>query len=67
MNPFTSILKELGHRKVNAVFSLLAVSIAVGGSIIFHTAFAGSLQRTKRIQRDMGQNLEPMPPAMMTA
>ena len=57
MNPFTLILKELGHRKVNAVFSLLAVSIAVGGSIIFHTAFAGSLQRTKRIQRDMGQNL----------
>ena len=57
MNSFTLILKELGHRKVNAVFSLLAVSIAVGGSIIFHTAFAGSLQRTKRIQRDMGQNL----------
>ena len=57
MNPFTLILKELGHRKVNAVFSLLAVSIAVGGSIIFHTAFEGSLQRTKRIQRDMGQNL----------
>ncbi len=57
MSPFTLIFKELGHRKVNAVFSLLAVSIAVGGSIIFHTAFAGSLQRTKRIQRDMGQNL----------
>ena len=57
MSPITLILKELGHRKVNAVFSLLAVSIAVGGSIIFHTAFAGSLQRTKRIQRDMGQNL----------
>ena len=57
MSPFTLILKELGHRKVNAVFSLLAVSIAVGGSIIFHTAFEGSLQRTKRIQRDMGQNL----------
>ena len=57
MNPITLILKELGHRKVNAVFSLLAIAIAVGGSIIFHTAFAGSLQRTKRIQRDMGQNL----------
>jgi ABC-type lipoprotein release transport system permease subunit len=57
MNPITLILKELGHRKVNAVFSLLAVSIAVGGAIIFHTAFAGSLERTKRIQRDMGQNL----------
>ena len=57
MNPLTLIFKELGHRKVNAVFSLLAVAIAVGGSIIFDTTFAGSLQRTKRIQRDMGQNL----------
>ncbi len=57
MNPFTLIFKEMGHRKANAVFSLLAIAIAVGGSIIFHTAFAGSLHRTKRIQRDMGQNL----------
>jgi len=57
MNLFTLILKELAHHRVNAVFSLLAVSIAVGGSIIFQTAFAGNLQSTKRIQRDMGQNL----------
>ncbi len=57
MNPITLIFKELSHRKVNAILSLLAVTIAVSGSIIFHTAFAGSLQRTKRIQRDMGQNL----------
>ena len=57
MNPLTLIFKELSHRKVNAILSLLAVTIAVSGSIIFHTAFAGSLQRTKRIQRDMGQNL----------
>jgi len=57
MSPITLIFKELSHRKVNAISSLLAVTIAVSGSIIFHTAFAGSLQRTKRIQRDMGQNL----------
>ncbi|MCH2379085.1 MAG: ABC transporter permease [Pedosphaera sp.] len=57
MSPITLIFKELSHRKVNAILSLLAVTIAVSGSIIFHTAFAGSLQRTKRIQRDMGQNL----------
>ena len=57
MNPITLIFKELSHRKVNAILSLLAVTIAVSGSIIFHTAFAGSLQRTKRIQRDMEQNL----------
>ena len=57
MNPITLIFKELSHRKFNAILSLLAVTIAVSGSIIFHTAFAGSLQRTKRIQRDMGQNL----------
>ena len=57
MSPITLIFKELIHRKVNAILSLLAVTIAVSGSIIFHTAFAGSLQRTKRIQRDMGQNL----------
>ena len=57
MSPITLIFKELSHRKVNAILSMLAVTIAVSGSIIFHTAFAGSLQRTKRIQRDMGQNL----------
>ncbi|MDE2682100.1 MAG: FtsX-like permease family protein [Verrucomicrobiota bacterium] len=57
MNPLKLIFKEIAHRKVNAVLSLLAITIAVGGAIIFHTAFAGSLQRTKRIQRDMGQNL----------
>jgi len=57
MNPFTLILKEMGYRKANAVLSLLAIAVAVGGAVIFHTAFAGSLQRTKRIQRDMGQNL----------
>jgi len=57
MSPITLIFKELSHRKGNAILSLLAVTIAVSGSIIFHTAFAGSLQRTKRIQRDMGQNL----------
>ena len=47
MSPITLIFKELSHRKVNAILSLLAVTIAVSGSIIFHTAFAGSLQRTK--------------------
>jgi ABC-type lipoprotein release transport system permease subunit len=57
MSPITLIFKELIHRKVNAILSLLAITIAVSGSIIFHTAFTGSLQRTKRIQRDMGQNL----------
>ncbi len=57
MNPLTLIFKEMGYRKVNAILSLLAIAVAVGGAIIFHTAFTGSLQRTKRIQRDMGQNL----------
>ena len=57
MSPLVLIIKELSHRKANAILSLLAVTIAVGGSIVLHTAFEGSLQRTKRIQRDMGQNL----------
>lgn len=57
MSPLALILKEIGHRKANALLSLLAVAVAVSGTIVFHTAFAGSLQRTKRIQRDMGQNL----------
>ncbi len=57
MSPLALIIKEISHRKTNAVLSLLAITIAVGGSIVLHTAFAGSLQRTKRIQRDMGQNL----------
>ena len=57
MSPLTLIIKEISHRKTNAILSLLAITIAVGGSIVLHTAFAGSLQRTKRIQRDMGQNL----------
>ena len=57
MSPLVLIIKELAHHKANAVLSLLAITIAVGGSIVLHTAFEGSLQRTKRIQRDMGQNL----------
>ena len=57
MSPLSLIIKEISHRKTNAILSLLAITIAVGGSIVLHTAFAGSLQRTKRIQRDMGQNL----------
>ena len=57
MSPLALIIKEISHRKTNAILSLLAITIAVGGSIVLHTAFAGSLQRTKRIQRDMGQNL----------
>jgi len=57
MSPLKLILKEISHRKANALLALLAVVVAVTGSIVFHSAFAGSLQRTKRIQRDMGQNL----------
>ena len=57
MSPLVLIIKEIAHHKANAVLSLLAITIAVGGSIVLHTAFEGSLQRTKRIQRDMGQNL----------
>ena len=57
MSPLALIIKEISHRKTNAILSLLAITIAVGGSTVLHTAFAGSLQRTKRIQRDMGQNL----------
>ena len=57
MSSIKLILKEISHRKANALLALLAVVLAVSGSIVFHSAFAGSLQRTKRIQRDMGQNL----------
>lgn len=57
MSPLKLIIKEIAHRKVNALLWLLAVTVAVSGSLVFHTAFSGSLQRTKRIQRDMGQNL----------
>ena len=79
MNPFTLILKELSHRKVNAVLSLLAVTVAVAFAVMFFSASEGAQnesarimgnmnsdvgdisestqKKTKRIQRDMGQNL----------
>ena len=79
MNPFTLIFKEMGHRKGNAVLSLMAVTVAVGFAVMFFSASEGTQResaqimgsmntaadeiskstqkRTKRIQRDMGQNL----------
>ena len=79
MSPFTLILKELSHRKVNAVLSLLAVTVAVAFAVMFFSASEGAQhesakimgnmnsdaedisestqKKTKRIQRDMGQNL----------
>ena len=79
MNPFTLILKVLSHRKVNAVLSLLAVTVAVAFAVMFFSASEGAQhesakimgnmnsdagdisestqKKTKRIQRDMGQNL----------
>ena len=61
MNVFSLILKEMLHRKVNFLLSLLAVVTAVGFFVAFSTTGTASQNETTRIQRDIGYNLRIIP------
>lgn len=51
------ILKEIAHRKGNALLTLIAVATAASFVVIFFTTGEASQRETKRNLRDMGQNL----------
>ena len=57
----TLIFKEILHRKVNFLLSVLAVVTAGALCVVFFTTGEASDRETKRIMRDMGFNLRIIP------
>lgn len=57
------IIKEIGHRKLNFLFSLLAILTAVTLFIFFYTTGKASEQETRIVMRNMGFNLRIIPKA----
>jgi len=51
------ILKEIAHRRWNALLTLIAVTTATGFVAVFFMIGEASQRETKRNLRDMGQNL----------
>lgn len=61
MSTFSLILKEIRHRKINFVLSLLAVLTAVSLFVAFVTMGKAYRFETRRVMRNMGQNLRIIP------
>ena len=61
MRIFYLIFRELIHRKVNFLLSLLAMVMAVALFVSFFTTGHASRQETTRLMRDMGFNLRIIP------
>jgi len=61
MNIVGMIVKEIAHRKVNALLTLLGVVAAVGFFVAFVTMGNAADRETTRIMRDMGYNLRIIP------
>ena len=61
MRTFFLILKEIIHRKLNFLLSLLATVTAVALFVSFFTADKASKRETTRLMRDMGFNLRIIP------
>jgi len=57
MSIFSLIIKEIVHRRVNFLLSLLAVIITVALFTFFLTTGEGSKRETSRLMRDLGFNL----------
>ncbi|MBN1349296.1 FtsX-like permease family protein [candidate division KSB1 bacterium] len=55
------IFKEIAHRKLNFVLSILAVLMAVAMFVAFFTMSAAQQRETIRLTRDMGFNLRIIP------
>jgi len=55
------IVKEIAHRKLNFLLSLLGVVAAAGLFVAFFTASQASLNETKRLMRNMGLNIRIVP------
>jgi len=61
MSIFSLIYKEIIHRKTNFLLGLLAVVTAVALFVSFATTGQAYRRETRRIMRDMGQNLRIIP------
>ena len=61
MNVSRLILKEVAHRKINFAMGVIAVSTAVALFVAFMTSGQAYRRETRRIMRDMGQNLRIIP------
>jgi len=61
MNVSRLILKEIVHRKINFAMGVVAVSTAVALFVTFMTSGQAYRRETRRIMRDMGQNLRIIP------
>ena len=61
MNVSRLILKEIAHRKINFAMCVIAVSTAVALFVTFMTSGQAYRRETRRIMRDMGQNLRIIP------
>lgn len=55
------IVKEIAHRKLNSILSLLAVAAAVALFVGFFTTGEASKRETTRLMRDLGFNLRIIP------
>lgn len=61
MNVLLLIYKEIVHRKVNFLLSLLAVVTAVALFVAFFTTGEGAKRETTRLMRDLGFNVRIVP------
>jgi ABC-type lipoprotein release transport system permease subunit len=61
MNVSRLILKEIVHRKINFAMGVVAVTTAVALFVTFMTSGQAYRRETRRIMRDMGQNLRIIP------
>ncbi|MCK4999759.1 MAG: ABC transporter permease, partial [Anaerohalosphaera sp.] len=55
------IIKEIAHRKIIFVLSMLAVVIAVAFYVLFFTAATAANRETTRLMRDIGFNIRIIP------
>lgn len=55
------VIKELGHRQVNALLSALAMTVAVALFVAYFTTAEASRRETTRVTRDIGFNLRIIP------
>jgi ABC-type lipoprotein release transport system permease subunit len=55
------ILREISHRKMNFLLSVMAVVVAVALFVVFATSGEAYRKETRRIQLGMGQNLRIIP------
>jgi putative ABC transport system permease protein len=61
MSVWNLILKEIGHRQLNALLSGLAITVIVTLWVAFDTTAQASRRETTRITRDIGFNLRIVP------